>query len=162
MHFRWSCLPDMTQKRDCVPGIVWTKVGLIVVAGGSINDNRSSSVEAFTRPFSAFAEGQPTTRKWLPLAPMRVARSNLSLCELGRCILAVGGYDGTNHVSTVEALILSPKLREGGTNRGQWTTICPMTRVMNVHGLVVRCSEVWATSKLTHFFIGKMAAKTFQ
>ncbi len=150
MHYRWSCLPDMTEKRDCVPGIVWTKVGLIVVAGGSINGKKTSSVEAFTRPFFAFVKVQPTTRKWLPLAPMRVVRSWLSLCDLGRCILAVGGYDGSKHVSTVEALTLPSTLCEGDTNRGQWTTISPMTRAMAIHGLVVHASEVWASSKLTH------------
>ncbi len=140
----------MTEKRDCVPGIVWTKVGLIVVAGGSISGKRTSSVEAFTRPFFAFAEVQPNARKWLPLAPMRVARSGFSFCELGRFILAVGGHDGSKFVSTVEALTLPPTFGEGDTNRGQWTSICPMTRAMPVYGLVERGSEVWATSKSTH------------
>ncbi len=136
----------MTEKRDCRPGIVWTKEGLIVAAGGSINGNTTSSVEALTRPFSASPEVQPTTRKWLPLAPMRVARNTFSLCELGRFILAVGGHDGSKFVSTVEALTLPPTFGEGDTNRGQRTSICPMTRAMPVYGLVVRASEVWATS----------------
>ncbi len=149
MHLSWGCLPDMTEKRGCVPGIVWTKAGLIVVAGGSIDGKRTSSVEAFTRPFFAFAEVQPTTRNWRSLAPMRVARSWLSLCELGRCILAVGGDECSKDVSTVEALTLSPNFGEGDTNRGQWTTICPMTRAMEIRGLVVHASEVWATSELT-------------
>ncbi len=149
MHYRWSCLPDMTAKRDFVPGIVWTRVGLIVVAGGCRNGESICSVEAFTRPFSASAEVQPTASKWLPLAPMRVARRCLSLCELGCSILAVGGLDCLHYVFTVEALTLPPTLGEGGTNRGQWTTICPMNRAMNVHGLVVHGSEVWATGKST-------------
>ncbi len=81
---------------------------------------------------------------------MRVARSGFSLCELGRCILAVGGHDGSGWIATVEALTLPPSLGEGDTDRGQWTTICPMTRAVLVYGLVVHASEVWATSKSTH------------
>ncbi len=152
MHFRWSSLPDMSEKRDAVPGIVWTKAGVIVVAGGSINGKRTSSVEAFTRPFFASAEMQPAARKWLPLAPMRVARSGLSLCELGRCILAVGGCDDPGWIATVEALTLSPTLGEGDANRGQWTDICSMTRKLLAYVLVVHASEVWAIGKLTHCY----------
>ncbi len=152
MHFRWSSLPDMSEKRHDRPGIVWTKAGLIVVAGGYRNGGRTSSVEAFARSFFASAEMQPAARKWLPLAPMRVARSGLSLCELGRCILAVGGDDGPKFVSTVEALTLPPTLGEGDANRGQWTNICPMTREMVIRGLVVHASEVWALGELTHFY----------
>ncbi len=151
MHFRWSSLPDMSEKRNSVPGIVWTRAGLIVVAGGYGNSGRTSSVEAFTRPFFASAEMQPAARKWLPLAPMRVARSGLSLCELGRCILAVGGHDGSNYVSTVEALTLPPTLGEGEANHGQWTDICPMTQELVISGLFVHTSEVGAIGELTHF-----------
>lgn len=45
----------------------------------------------------------PKTDTWTMVAPMSVARDAVGVCVLGDRLLAVGGYDGHQYLTVVEA-----------------------------------------------------------
>lgn len=45
----------------------------------------------------------PKTDTWTMVAPMSVARDAVGVCLLGDQLLAVGGYDGQQYLTLVEA-----------------------------------------------------------
>ncbi len=160
MHFSysWSILPAMHDIRDGHPGVTWTKSGVIIAAGGNNQPTLCASAEALLRPYFAQTAEMPAAQ-WHRLAPMRAARQNFSLCEVGQHILAVGGSDNHsghafvlwNSIAKVEALSLPPTpsffLGSDGGRLGQWTTILPMTCDMQVFGLSVQPNGVIALGR---------------
>ncbi len=123
-RFRWRTLPD--TEGISKNAVVWTKSGLIIVAGTGIPH---AQVAAFSRPFNAPVEGASTTTveddvidgNWHRLAPMRKIVFPFYLCEFSGRVLAVG-FDLTFQLQPVESFS-APPVYSLGREVGQWTTI---------------------------------------
>lgn len=50
-----------------------------------------------------FGRYDPKADTWTMVAPMSVARETVGVCTLGDRLMAVGGYDGHQYLTLVEA-----------------------------------------------------------
>ena len=96
----WTVTGSMVTAR-CCNGSRWLVLlsdGRVLAAGGD------SGFANFTTPNGPFAEVyDPSTGLWTPTGNMSSARSGHSLSLLGNgTVLAAGGYDGTNMLSSAE------------------------------------------------------------
>uniref|UniRef100_A0AAZ3RW45 BTB domain-containing protein n=1 Tax=Oncorhynchus tshawytscha TaxID=74940 RepID=A0AAZ3RW45_ONCTS len=95
---RWSCCAPMAKRRGGVGVATWN--GFLYAIGGhdapasSLASRLSDCVERSVRPPDGCVDGG---------SPMSVSRDAVGVCLLGDRLYAVGGYDGTVYLNTVEA-----------------------------------------------------------
>ena len=70
----------------------------------------------------------PVLNAWQEMADMRVPRSELGLAMLDGCVYAVGGWEGTSRLDSVERL--DPK-NNNSNSSGSSLRLINLTRVFN-------------------------------
>ena len=95
-----ACLPFAVSKH----GLVVSGQGKMYMAGGEYPDGSASR---------AVWRYDPVLNAWQEMADMRVPRSELGLAMLDGCVYAVGGWEGTSRLDSVERWV------EGGDGKEQ-------------------------------------------
>ncbi|XP_069911202.1 kelch-like protein 12 isoform X6 [Oryctolagus cuniculus] len=130
----WSFLPSITRKRRYVASV--SLHDRIYVVGGYDGRSRLSSVECLD--YTADEDGV-----WYSVAPMNVRRGLAGATTLGGAgvallndhIYVVGGFDGTAHLSSVEAYNI---------RTDSWTTVTSMTTPRCYVGATVLRGRLYA------------------
>uniref|UniRef100_M3YIF9 Kelch like family member 12 n=1 Tax=Mustela putorius furo TaxID=9669 RepID=M3YIF9_MUSPF len=130
----WSFLPSITRKRRYVASV--SLHDRIYVIGGYDGRSRLSSVECLD--YTADEDGV-----WYSVAPMNVRRGLAGATTLGGAgvallndhIYVVGGFDGTAHLSSVEAYNI---------RTDSWTTVTSMTTPRCYVGATVLRGRLYA------------------
>ncbi|XP_001606539.1 kelch-like protein 5 [Nasonia vitripennis] len=94
---KWTSCAPMSRRRGGVG--VGVMNGCLYALGG--HDAPSSNPHASR--FDCVERYDPKTDTWTTVAPMSIPRDAIGVCVLGDKLLAVGGYDGQQYLSLVEA-----------------------------------------------------------
>lgn len=108
---KWTSCAPMSRRRGGVG--VGVMNGCLYALGG--HDAPSNNPHASR--FDCVERYDPKTDTWTTVAPMSVARDTIGVCVLGDKLLAVGGYDGQQYLTLVEAY--DPLLNE-------WHPVTPL------------------------------------
>ncbi|XP_051165737.1 kelch-like protein 5 [Leptopilina boulardi] len=101
---KWTSCAPMSKRRGGVGvGVV---NGYLYVLGG----HDAPITNPNTSRFDCVERYDPKTDTWTMVAPMSVPRDAVGVCVLGDRLLAVGGYDGQQYLTLVEAY--DPHLNE--------------------------------------------------
>ncbi|XP_071628490.1 kelch-like protein 5 [Temnothorax longispinosus] len=102
---KWTpCVPMSKRRGDVGVGVV---NGCLYALGG-VDDLLTNLNE--TSRFDCVERYDPKTDTWIMVAPMSVPRSRVGVCVLGDRLMAVGGDDGQQYLTLVEAY--DPHLNE--------------------------------------------------
>jgi len=89
----WSKMPKMNMKRDELAACLGPDGRIYAIGGYGGGDNAClASAERFDK----------STGKWELISPMREPRRALSAVALPDGIYAIGGYNGSAYIDTVE------------------------------------------------------------
>jgi hypothetical protein len=155
----WTATGSMVAARCCGASnlIALLSDGRVLAAGGQLG------FANFTTPNGPFAEVyDPATGLWTPTGSMSSARSGhtLSLLPNGR-VLAAGGYDGTNMLSSAELWdpatgIWSPTASLLAARGGHTATVLTNGKVLVATGydLVTYLTSAELYTSLTYSFSG--------
>ncbi|KAJ8681151.1 hypothetical protein QAD02_016938 [Eretmocerus hayati] len=94
---KWTSCAPMSRRRGGVG--VGVMNGCLYALGG--HDAPSSNPHASR--FDCVERYDPKTDTWTAVAPMSIPRDAIGVCVLGDRLLAVGGYDGQQYLTLVEA-----------------------------------------------------------
>ncbi|XP_028923178.1 kelch-like protein 4 [Ornithorhynchus anatinus] len=94
---KWSTCAAMSKRRGGVG--VATYNGFLYAVGG--HDAPASN--HCSRLSDCVERYDPKTDTWTTVAPLRIPRDAVGVCQLGDRLYAVGGYDGQSYLNTVES-----------------------------------------------------------
>ncbi|XP_066584092.1 kelch-like protein 5 [Prorops nasuta] len=107
----WTHCAPMCKRRGGVGvGVV---NGCLYAVGG----HDAPATNPYACRFKNVERYDPKTDTWTSIAPMSVARDAVGVCVLGDRLIAVGGYDGHQYLTLVEAY--DPHLN-------QWEPLCQL------------------------------------
>ena len=92
---RWTIIDTENNKPRAYMGIAVLD-GKLYSVGGFDSNQYFNSVRSF----------DPTTRRWLDVAPMHSRRCYVSVAVLDGYIYAMGGFDGHTRLRTVERYVI--------------------------------------------------------
>ena len=92
----WRKGPKLQQKRSYVQAAIINDA--IYAVGGAVGNTRLASVEKLELPNKV----EKQSSSWVYVASLNVARSRPGVAVLNGKLYAVGGYNGSEHLSSVE------------------------------------------------------------
>ena len=122
----WRKAPKLQQKRSYVQAAIISNA--IYAVGGAAGSTRLASVEKLELP-----KGEKHS-SWVYVASLNIARSRPGVASLNGKLYAVGGYNGNEHLSSVECY--DPKI-------DQWQLIEAMASPRNSPAVTVQGERLY-------------------